>query len=67
MYLVRAQYSTDRKREASWQQAKERNRKMEEHRNYKISIEEWTETREFSTLFEALHEAEREAKERKKA
>ena len=32
---------------------------MEEHRNYKICIEDWTETREFSTLFEALHEAER--------
>ena len=47
------------------QQAKERKRKMEEHRNYKICIEDWTETREFSTLFEALHEAEREAKERK--
>lgn len=48
-----------------WQQDKERKRKMTEHRNYKICIEDWTETREFSTLFEALHEAEREAKERK--
>lgn len=37
---------------------------MTEHRNYKIRIENWTETKEFSTLFEALHEAEREAKER---
>ena len=38
---------------------------MEEHRNYKICIEDRMETREFSALFEALHEAEREAKERK--
>ena len=63
--IVRAQYSTDRKREASWQQAKERKRKMNEHRNYKICIEDWTETREWENLFAYLHEAEREAKERK--
>lgn len=65
MYLVRANYSTDKKREASWQQDKERKRKMTEHRNYKICIENWTETKEFSTLFNALREAEREAKDRK--
>ena len=38
---------------------------MTEHRNYKICIENWTETKEFSTLFNALREAEREAKDRK--
>ena len=38
---------------------------MEEHRNYKIRIENWTETQEFSTLFNALRDAEREAKDRK--
>ena len=65
MYLVRANYSTDRKREASWQQDKERKRKMTEHRNYTICIENWTETKEFSTLFNALREAEREARDRK--
>jgi hypothetical protein len=48
-----------------WQQDKERKRKMTEHRNYKIRIENWTETKEFSTLFNALREAEREAKDRK--
>ena len=38
---------------------------MTEHRNYKKCIENWTETNEFSTLFDALREAEREAKDRK--
>lgn len=38
---------------------------MIEHRNYKIRIENWTETKEFSALFDALREAEREAKDRK--
>ena len=38
---------------------------MTEHRNYTICIENWTETKEFSTLFNALREAEREARDRK--
>ena len=38
---------------------------MTEHRNYKICIKNWPETKEFSTLFNALREAEREAKDRK--
>ena len=38
---------------------------MTEHRNYTIRIENWTETKEFSTLFNTLREAEREARDRK--
>lgn len=38
---------------------------MVEHRNYNICIENWTETKDFSVLYDALREAEREAADRK--
>ena len=63
--LVRAQYSTDRKREASWQQAKERKKKMEEQRKLTVRISNYTKTSEFSELYKLIEEAEKEAEERK--
>ena len=38
---------------------------MVEHRNYNNFIENWTETKDFSVLYDALREAEREATDRK--
>lgn len=40
-------------------------RKMVEHRNYNICIENWTETKDFSVLYDALREAEKEVADRK--
>jgi len=42
-----------------------RTRKMVEHRNYNICIENWTETKDFSVLYDALREAEKEVADRK--
>lgn len=63
--LVRAQYSTDKKREASLQQDKERKRKMEEQRRFNVRISNFTKTSKFSELYKAIKEAEKEAEERK--
>ena len=64
-YFVRAQYSTDRKREASWQQAKERINKMIEQRKLTVRISNYTKTSKFSELYKLIEEAEKEAEERK--
>ena len=64
-YFVRADYSMNEWERTRLQQAKERKRKMKEQRRFNMRISNYTKTSEFSELYKAIQEAEKEAEERK--